>query len=135
MYDNGSGNGMVGPQAQPTGAREFFFDNLLIAAEPSGDYDADGDVDGADLLLWQRTLGSNSDLAADGNDNGTVDAADLQIWRNTFGQSAASAVAQAIPEPASCALLILWAVLAASRELTQRSIRMSAVEAATIRPH
>ena len=53
-----------------------------------GDYDADGDVDGADLLGWQRGLGSSVNLAADGNANGVVDAADLVVWRTHFGAGA-----------------------------------------------
>lgn len=50
-----------------------------------GDYDVDADVDGADFLRWQRSLGSTSELAADGNRNGQVDAGDLISWEQRFG--------------------------------------------------
>jgi formylglycine-generating enzyme required for sulfatase activity len=60
--------------------------------DPSGDFDQDGDVDGADLLVWQRggspTPNSPGDLAA---------------WRGDFGLGAATAAAAAVPEPASLA--------------------------------
>jgi len=106
MYDNGSGNGQIGPAAQPTGEREFFFNDLLvISAGAPGDYDGDGDADGADFMVWQRTLGSSMTLAADGNKNGVVDAGDLQLWRQGFGQVPAAVAAVAAPE-ATCGILI-----------------------------
>ena len=65
LYGNGSGsNGVVGPSGLPNGQREFFFNTLAITT--AGDYDEDGLVGGSDFLVWQRTLGSTSNLAADG---------------------------------------------------------------------
>jgi hypothetical protein len=51
---------------------------------PTSDYDDNGQTDGADFLLWQRTLGATvpNGTGADGNNNGTVDAPDLQLWKN-----------------------------------------------------
>jgi hypothetical protein len=103
MFENGSGNGLLGPAAKRTGEREFYFNNLRIdaAAEAqSGDYDEDGDADGADFLLWQQTIGSTTLLAADGNGNGLVEGGDLEVWRSTFGAASTTAsAAQAVPEP------------------------------------
>jgi hypothetical protein len=68
----------------------------------AGDYDHDNDVDGNDVLIWQRNLGSSADPAgsgADGSANGAVDAADLNVWRSSFGVGAASAVAEASSIP------------------------------------
>lgn len=85
----------------------------------SGDFDSDGDVDGADFLVWQRTLGSNvSPLGsgADGNANGVVDAGDLAVWKNGFGASSSSPVSAAVPEPATMTLsVILLASVVARR--------------------
>lgn len=106
MYTNGSGNGQTGSAAQPTGAREFFFYNLLITSPGvAGDYDADGDVDGCDFLVWQWTLGSTTNLAADGNKNGVVDGADLTVWRGRFPFAAGQAAA--VPEPSAVLLVTL----------------------------
>ena len=57
--------------------------------QPSeGDYDGDGDVDGRDFLVWQRTFGSTATPAgsgADGDGSGTVDAGDLETWQTNYG--------------------------------------------------
>lgn len=79
---------------------------------PEGDYDLDGDVDGEDFLVWQRTMGSTTDVAADGNGDGMVDEADLAIWQNAFASTSNSAFA--IPEPNSLLLvisLLVWPFL------------------------
>jgi hypothetical protein len=70
--------------------------SLLLA----GDFDADGDVDGRDLLSWQR--GAET----------LYDAADLAAWQTNYGMSLPAPVAsvQAIPEPASLLLASLLAV-------------------------
>lgn len=57
------------------------------SAGVAGDYDGDGNVDGDDLLSWQRTLGSRMNLTSDGNGNGVVDGFDLATWRDRFGSS------------------------------------------------
>ena len=61
---------------------------LLNSAAPAGDYDADGDVDAADYLVWRNAYGTETILhgsGADGNYDGKVDAADFTIWRNSLG--------------------------------------------------
>jgi len=57
-----------------------------------GDGDGDQDVDGADFLLWQRTLGGAvipSGSGADWNTSGQIDAADLGFWKANFGDAPA----------------------------------------------
>ncbi|WP_428304066.1 hypothetical protein [Lacipirellula sp.] len=96
----------------------YRFGLMGTALPPTGDYDIDGDVDGADFLLWQRTFGSTTELAADGNGNGVVDADDLAMWRNNFGVPRAVVTQSAVPEPTSLALSIggSAAALAAARK-------------------
>jgi hypothetical protein len=82
----------------------------------AGDYDVDRDVDGADFLIWQRTLASATvtRAGADGNANGQVDAADLAVWQSNFDAAAAVASGAPTPEP-SCLALAILAALACSR--------------------
>jgi hypothetical protein len=96
------------------------------AVAVSGDFNADGAVDGADLLAWQRSAGlSGANLVGDGDANGTVDASDLDIWKIQFaaanGETFSSAAA--VPEPATWALAL--AATAAIR-LRRRRARATA---------
>ncbi|BBO33596.1 matrixin family metalloprotease [Lacipirellula parvula] len=59
-----------------------------------GDFDLDGDVDGADFLVWQRGFGNS------------YDADDLAVWRENFGATSATATAAAaVPEPSGALLM------------------------------
>ncbi len=70
-----------------------------LAVQATGDFNADGRVDGADFMLWQATIGSTgADLAADGNRDGVVDAGDLAVWREQFGSDGTTTLA-VVPEP------------------------------------
>ncbi|TWU22757.1 CotH kinase family protein [Bythopirellula polymerisocia] len=54
----------------------------------SGDYDGDGDVDGRDFLVWQRSFGTSAvppGIEADGNHDGNVDGLDFELWSETYG--------------------------------------------------
>jgi hypothetical protein len=73
------------------GSADLFFDLSL-----PGDFDADGDVDGADFFEWQRGLGT------------IYDATDLAAWEADFGNVAPlTATSTAVPEPSTGILLVL----------------------------
>jgi hypothetical protein len=88
----------------------------------TADFNADGVVDGADFLVWQRHAGSNapanSNATGDANLNGVVNFDDLMIWRSAM-RSAGSGV-QSVPEPTS-GLLATAATIAASVFRSRRS--------------
>jgi len=66
----------------------------------SGDFDDDGDVDGADFLYWQR-----------GESPLPLSASDLANWQANYGLSGVSPVNSiSVPEPSGL-LLALWAVV------------------------
>lgn len=83
---------------------------FLFVAQPTvndADFDNDNDVDGNDLLIWQRGFGApGSNSTGDANGDSQVNAADLAIWKGAFGGASIAAV----PEPASlvlCGLALL----------------------------
>jgi hypothetical protein len=91
--------------------------SLLEQLAPQGDFDSDGDVDGADLLKWQQQVGATGlyplkSLAADANADGVVNAADLALWQSDFAQLASAALSAAvIPEPHGAALVLTAALV------------------------
>ncbi len=80
----------------------FFVPNVVASivdndsAALPGDYNANSSVDAGDYVLWRKTLGSTTQLQADGSGptvgvpNGVVDQADYTYWRSNFGTAGAS---------------------------------------------
>lgn len=75
----------------------------LYVATPlePGDFDGDGDVDGADLATWQAGFGDASATRADGDADrdGDVDGQDFLIWQRARTASSAAAASTTVPEP------------------------------------
>jgi hypothetical protein len=94
--------------------------------EPTGDYNGNHIVDATDYTIWRDTLGSMTDLRANGDDTGlsagVIDNADYDYWKARFGDMVpGSASASLVPEPASVVLVAVAAwFLSAIR--TYRSI-------------
>jgi arabinan endo-1,5-alpha-L-arabinosidase len=98
---------------------------------PPGDYNFNGVVDAADYTVWRDTLGSTTDLRANGNNvrgsAGVIDQADYEFWKiqyaNAHGGAGAANVygmAESVPEPSS---ICLTAILAVALALRRRSCR------------
>jgi hypothetical protein len=76
----------------------------------SADFDGDGDIDGRDLLTWQRGFGTLINATrsmGDADGDGDVDQADLQSFQSQYTIPAVEPplVAYAVPEPSTSALL------------------------------
>lgn len=62
----------------------------------AGDYNANASVDASDYVLWRKTVGSTTNLQADGSGpivgtpNGVVDQPDYTFWRSNFGGAGAA---------------------------------------------
>ncbi len=73
------------------------FSNVSVTSSdsPLPDYNGNGVVDAADYVLWRKTLGSTTNLLANGDDTGPsagiIDQADYAVWRTNFGNTAAAA--------------------------------------------
>jgi hypothetical protein len=77
----------------------------------AGDYNDDGVVDAADYTVWRDTLGSTTDLRANGDNTGAsvgkIDQADYSVWVANFGQVTSGAAS--VPEPTAVALFMIGA--------------------------
>ena len=85
---------------------EFLEDLPLAKAPEQGDYTANGAIDAADYVLWRKTLGSTTNLWANGDATGTsayvINEADYLAWRKSYVEAPAAGGAQsslAVPEP------------------------------------
>jgi murein DD-endopeptidase MepM/ murein hydrolase activator NlpD len=75
-----------------------------FAVVPTGDYNRDGAVDGADYIVWRKTLGQavGTYSGADGDGDRVITQADYAIWRANFGVSISNdTIVAAVPEVAS----------------------------------
>jgi arabinogalactan endo-1,4-beta-galactosidase len=92
--------------------------NAMAFTLVPGDYDHDGTVDAGDYEIWRSTMGSTTDLRADGDGNGVVDQLDYDYWSSRFGNvapagpSVGGGSTGAVPEPSSSVLLACAAVVA-----------------------
>lgn len=76
---------------------------LTMPQTVPGDFDSDGDIDGADFVAWQThfPISSGASLAdGDADDDDDVDGADFAIWQEQF-TTVQSAGAPPVPEPAT----------------------------------
>jgi len=111
------------------GIDEFYWGHdgwpLLAVDSPLGDYNRDGVVNAGDYTIWRDTLGSTTDLRANGNNirgsAGVIDQADYLIWKANFGTSglgagagSGEAAGMPVPEP-STMLLVAFALSAVGR--------------------
>jgi serralysin len=86
-----------------------------------GDYNADGNVDSADYVVWRKSLAETGlGLAADVNQDSIVDGADYGAWRRNFGLIAAGGNSPGVPEPAALQLAAIL-LLTLARPVRSRS--------------
>jgi hypothetical protein len=76
-----------------------------------GDFDGDGDVDGADFVAWQTNFPKASGAVlseGDADGDGDVDGADFVVWQTNFPFTPGPG-ASPVPEPAACWVAIAGA--------------------------
>lgn len=97
-----------------------YFDNFIVRDGIPGDFDADGDADGADFADWKVGFGTTAGNIADSDGDQDSDGADFLTWQRQRGVNllAATPVSAAAPEPTA----VVLAVFAA---LGARSVRRS----------
>ena len=105
-----AGNGLFDPDGA---GGQAAYDRMFLLQLPrlAGDYNDNGIVDAADYTVWRDTLGSTTDLRANGDNAGAsagkIDQADFVVWKTNFGNHAGSGASggSAVPEPTSAILL------------------------------
>jgi hypothetical protein len=89
---------------------------LTEVPEPvDGDFDGDGDVDGADFVAWQTNFPkpNGATLAqGDADSDGDVDGADFVVWQTHF-PFPAHAGSTAVPEPSAIFLCLVGVIVTA----------------------
>jgi hypothetical protein len=89
-----------------------------------GDFDGDGDVDGADFVAWQTNFPKESGATlpqGDGDGDGDVDGADFVVWQTNFPFTPGPGAAP-VPEPS--AMLLFAIALAGHAARAWRSGRV-----------
>ncbi len=100
----------AGFDGEPDFGLAWWFGNPVVP----GDFDTDGDVDGADLNEWRFDYALNADSDADGD--GDSDGADFLAWQRNLGAGLpAVPAAESVPEPNACALFALGLPLVRAR--------------------
>lgn len=114
-FNNDSANaafnneGQIAWRATFTDATTAILLSAIPGTEPDADFDADGDIDGRDFLIWQRGFGSTGqgdNSQGDADFSGTVDGEDLVIWQDQYAGVPALTAVAAVPEPSSSLVLI-----------------------------
>ncbi len=93
------------------------FNALNLYTVIDGDFNGDGNVNGADFLRWQQGESPNQEFQT-----GAVSAGDLADWGANFGAMAPAfgAAAAAVPEPSSLLLACTVALSLAARRRRKR---------------
>jgi autotransporter-associated beta strand protein len=97
----------------------------LVASAHPGDFDSDGDVDGADFVAWQTNFptATGATLAqGDADGDGDVDGADFVVWQTNFPFTPGPG-ASPVPEPQSWLLIAVGAMISARAFVRPRFAR------------
>lgn len=116
IFIDGPDRGTVNPNNanQLNFGERTWYDGVGYEAVIAGDFDGDGDADGADFVAWQTNfpLGSGATTSqGDADGDLDVDGADFALWQASFP---ASAGVTPVPEPLSIQMTVIGVILAAS---------------------
>jgi sulfatase modifying factor 1 len=94
-----------------------------------GDYNGNAALDAADYTIWRDTLGSTTDLRANGDNTGAsqniIDQADYDFWIDEFTESGGGVIVESGPVPEPSTLLLLLASMGCSSLGQRRRLRIS----------
>lgn len=111
----------LNPDQEPIGTITLTGQLVATATLPfaPGDFDHDGDVDGADFVAWQTNFPKATGATAaqgDADGDNDVDGADFAVWQSQFPQPPAPGVAP-VPEPGAAMLFLIGAAAFCGRKI------------------
>ncbi|HMO85440.1 MAG TPA: CRTAC1 family protein [Lacipirellulaceae bacterium] len=100
----------------PDGTEQVLYDvdvNQYLTVRSPGDFNGDGQIDGADLVAWTADFGTGA--GSDANYDGVADGFDFLAWQRRLGRGvpAATPAGQGVAEPAGAALALVLVAAAA----------------------
>ncbi len=107
-------------------ANEVLLSVSAVPVSAPADFDVDGDVDAADLAVWQSNFGLATAMRSQGDADrdGVVDGADFLAWQSQLIGAATAAATAPVPEPAGAAQgLVAAAIVAVSFNLNRQRPR------------
>jgi hypothetical protein len=129
FVDSGSGATYASYDVIADGSAIVLSHHAAIHTFPPGDYNEDGIVDAADYTIWADSLGSSSNLAADGDGDGIIGQSDYDVWVSHFGRTGAGSASAApsgspVSEPSTIVLAgtVLLLIAAPYRYLSPRPL-------------
>lgn len=119
------GEGVYDPPGAQVPYQRVFMLQVPVEVDLPGDYNDDNRVDAADYVVWRKNLGANVALPNDSTP-GSVIPYDYAVWRANFGAALTvgeeASHLQTVPEPTTCALLVL-SLVAFPPQLRWRVVR------------
>jgi len=85
----------LSPGAVEDIANGLYIDDVVLettTGQPTGDFNNDTVIDGADFLFWQENIATPAELG---------------FWQDDYGNAAATASIAAVPEPTTLAVLLI----------------------------
>lgn len=134
MYEASVGAGPIGTIGGSLAGGDAFIvlgsDGSGVKSVPlvPGDFDGDGDLDGADFVVWQTNFPINGGATltdGDATGDGNVDGADFAVWQNGFPSPSTSGITT-IPEPEALFLMLIGFVSAVFAVGSNRCFALSA---------
>lgn len=100
----------------------------LVFGTTTGDFNADGRVDGEDYTVWRDANGTTVTpfTGADGDGDGEVSQSDRAIWAANYGGTAAASTT-AIPEPTAAWLAATLVAMAACRPVNGNPAQLTSI--------
>jgi hypothetical protein len=87
------------------------------------DFNEDGHVDGADLLRWKQSFGSQSNSLGDADGDLDADGTDFLLWQRQLTGPGVITTNAPVPEPSGWALALVAAAAGIAQHKSLRRLK------------